>query len=324
MKRLRSRLFLWAVSLLVLSACSENYPGFDAIRPGTYEHKLNSRVYGFRRSYLLHIPKGYDHSTPLPLVVALHGGFRTAKQMEEESGFSELADQEGFIVLYPDGISFFGWLQHWNAGHCCGLAMKKEIDDVGFVSQVIEQACQRLKVDRSRIYLAGYSNGGMLAHLFAAQKPEIPAAVAAIAATIGSQPSPSEPEMRIPPARGPVPIIMLHGREDDVVPYERGNFSHGWRHGYVSVKESVSFWIKANQVALLPKKEKMMGGRVLKETWAGKNKGGEVVLYTLEGWKHSLPTKTHTQKLAETDPLKGFHATANIWEFFKKHRRSPR
>jgi polyhydroxybutyrate depolymerase len=314
------KVLLSAASLLALWGCSENFPGFDFPHPGTYEHRLKIRVYGFSRSYLLHIPKGYDPSTALPLVVALHGGFGTARQMEEESGLSELADREGYLVLYPNGITLLGWLQHWNAGHCCGQAMKDGIDDVGFVSMVIDQTCQRLKVDLSRIYMVGYSNGGMLAHFFAAQRPETIAAVATIAATIGSRPSPSEAEVRIPPAKAPVPIIAFHGREDDVVPYERGRFRE-WRHLYVPVKESMAFWITANQCAFVPQRQEMMSGRVLKETWTGKNKRGKAVLYTLEGWKHSLPTQHHTRKLAETDPLTGFHATEHIWEFFKGHRR---
>jgi polyhydroxybutyrate depolymerase len=308
--------------LLLLWGCSENFPGFDNPRPGTYEHTLNLRVYGFRRSYLLHVPKGYDPSAAAPLIVALHGGLRTARQMEEESGFSELADREGCLVLYPNGVTFFGWLQHWNAGHCCGQAMKDGVDDVDFLTRVIAQTCLRLNVDRSRIYLAGYSNGGMLAHLFAAQKPELLAAVATIAATIGSRPSSSEAEVHIAPPKGPVPVISFHGREDDVVPYEGGISSGGWSHVYVPVKESLAFWMKANRVAPLPQKEEMRGGKVLKETWSGTHKRTEIVSYTLEGWKHGLPTKQNTRKLPESDPLADFHATEHIWEFFKGHRRS--
>jgi len=123
--------------------------------------------------------------------------------MEEETGLSDLADREGFLVVYPNGITLFGWFQHWNAGHCCGRAMKDQVDDVGFISTVIEEVRRDFRVDPSRIYMVGYSNGGMLAYLFAAQEPETLAAVAVIGATIGSSPSPSQPEVRIPPARRP-------------------------------------------------------------------------------------------------------------------------
>jgi len=320
MKKRLIKKFLSLAFLLVLWGCSEKLPAYEAPNPGTYEHKLNTRVLGFRRSYLIRIPKGYDRTKALPLVVAIHGGFSTAAKMEEETGLSELADREGFFVLYPNGITLFRWLQHWNAGHCCGIAMKDGVDDAGFISKVIDQAREHLKVDPARVYMVGFSNGGMLAHFFAAQRPEILAAVAVIAAAIGSRPSPSEPEVRVPPAKAPVPIIAFHGRKDDLVPYEGGRLT-GWGHLYVPVKESMGYWVKANQCASIPLREPMMDGRVLKETWTGNMNGGEVILYTLEGWKHSPPTRYHTQRLPGTDPLKGFHATDIIWEFFKGHQR---
>jgi polyhydroxybutyrate depolymerase len=315
-----AKTFLVFLSLLGIWGCSENLPGFEALQPGTYEHILDIRVAGFRRSYLLHIPKSYDRTKPLPLVVALHGGFGTAEKMAYETGFSEIADREGFLVLYPNGISLFGWLQHWNARHCCGKAMKDDIDDVGFIALVIQQACRYLKVDRARIYLMGYSNGGMLAHLFAAQNPEILAAVAVIAGSIGSKASPLEPEVRIYSVRAPVPIVVFHGRKDDIIPYDGGNGT-GWGHVYVSVKESMDFWVKANRCGSTSRKESLLQDRVLKETWAENDREEKTVLYSLEGWKHTLPTRPHTQGLPETDPLKGFHASDVIWNFFKGHRR---
>ena len=90
--------------------------------------------------------------------------------MEKFSGFSALADREKFLVLYPDGMGLFGYLQHWNAGHCCGKAAKDKVDDVGFIAAAIEDVCDHLRVDRSRIYMLGFSNGGMMAYRFAAEK----------------------------------------------------------------------------------------------------------------------------------------------------------
>jgi polyhydroxybutyrate depolymerase len=308
------------IALLVLCGYSESPAGVESYEPGTHKHKLDLRVLGFRRSYLIHIPKNYDRAEAQPLVVALHGAFSTAEEMEEETGLSELADKEGFLVLYPNGITLFGWLQHWNAGHCCGRAMKDRVDDLGFVSMVIDEVREHFNVDPSRIYMVGYSNGGMLAYLFAAQKPETLAAVAVIAATIGSRPSPSEPEVRIPPARAPVPVMAVHGREDDSVPYEGGSLRNDG-HLYVSVKESTEFWLEANHVSPAPQREEMMAGRVVKDRWGAPGSDQEVILYTLEGWKHTVPTKHFTKKLPGNDPLKDFHATDLIWDFFKSHHR---
>jgi len=306
---------------LTLCGCSKSPAGVENYEPGTHKRKLDLRVLGFHRSYLIHVPKNYDRAEPRPLVVALHGAFSTAEEMEEETGFSELADREGFLVAYPNGITLFGWFQHWNAGHCCGRAMKDQVDDLGFVSMVIEEVRGGFHVDSSRIYMVGYSNGGMLAYLFAAQEPETLAAVAVIAATIGSSPSPSEPEVCIPSARAPVPVMALHGREDDSIPYEGGRLGNE-DYSYVSVKESMKFWLKANQIPLAAQREEMMAGRVMKDTWKTQEKDREVILWTLEGWKHTIPTNYFTKKLPENDPLRNFHATDIIWDFFRSHHRS--
>jgi len=305
---------------LMVCGCYKNSAGVEDYEPGTHKRKLALRVLGFHRSYLIHIPKNYNQTEARPLVVALHGAFSTAEEMEEETGFSDLADREGFLVVYPNGITLFGWFQHWNAGHCCGRAMKDGVDDLGFVSTVIEEVRRDFRVDSSRIYMVGYSNGGMLAYLFAAQKPETLAAVAVIAATVGSSPSPSEPEVRIAPARAPVPVIAFHGREDNSIPYEGGSQENNG-HSYVSVKESMEFWLKANQISAAPQREVMMAGRVIKETWGTPGRNQEIILYTVEGWKHTVPTKYFTKKMPENDPLKNFHATDMIWDFFKSHRK---
>ncbi|MEW6666656.1 MAG: alpha/beta fold hydrolase [Thermodesulfobacteriota bacterium] len=306
--------------LLVLWGCSESLPGFDAPSPGTYEHILNTRLLGFRRSYLIHIPAGYDGRKALPLVVALHGGFGTARKMEEESGLSALADREGFMVLYPNGMTLFGRLQHWNAGHCCGIAMHRDVDDVGFLSRCIDQVRSRLPVDTSRIYMVGYSNGGMLAYLFAAKRPETLAAFAVIAASIGSRPSPSEPEKMVPPPAAAVPLIAFHGREDDLVPYAGGTRT---KEGYlyVSVNRSTAFWVKANHGTRTPARERMMNGKVAKDVWNSGDARREVILYSLEGWNHHLPTRRFTHSLPEADPLRDFDAAEIICAFFKAHHR---
>jgi polyhydroxybutyrate depolymerase len=289
--------------------------------PVTREYKLDLRVFGIRRSYLLHFPKGYDRTRPLPLVVVLHGGFGTARAMEEESGFSAIADKEQFFVAYPNGVGLFGWLQHWNAGHCCGLAMRWEVDDVDFVSKVIHQISRQVQVDSSRIYIVGYSNGGMLGYLYAARRPDIVAAVAGIATTIGSRISPDQPEMRIERPRAPVPVIAFHGLRDETVPYGGGKL--GGPYWYVSVRESMKFWVEANQCRTEPMRNDMIGGTIIRYTWNGSEEEREVVLCTLKGWGHALPTRYFAEALPESDPLRHLHAPEIIWEFFKAHPKRP-
>ena len=309
-------------TFFVRNGNAASLPGYADTKPGTYKHKIDLRVNGFRRSYLVHIPKNYDQTKPTPLVVALHGSFDTAKKMARRTEFSELADREGFIVLYPNGITLFGWLQHWNARYCCGKAMKDGIDDLGFVAGLIEQAQAHLNIDPKRIYLVGYSNGGMLAYLFAAEKPEILAAVAILSSTIGIKSS--QPERQIVEPKIPVPMIIFHGREDEAIPYEGGQqIGKTGEKGqdYTSVAESALFWVKSNGCSKPVKVERLLQNRVLKETWSECEDGSETILFTIEGWNHDLPTRRFTEKLPDANPLKGFHATDIIWEFFMRHPR---
>jgi polyhydroxybutyrate depolymerase len=199
--------------------------------------------------------------------------------------------------------------------------MELGIDDVHFVSTVIDQIRMQVPVDSSRIYIVGFSNGGMLGYLYAARNPDIVAAVAGIAATIGSRSAMDQPEMRIERPAVSVPVIAFHGLMDKTVPYGGGKLdSPYW---YVSVRESMNFWVEANRCAAEPVREDMMGGTTVKYTWNGCENGSEVVLYALKGWGHLLPTKHFVQDLPRTNPFRDFHAPEIIWEFFKAHPRTP-
>ena len=142
-----------AIFCTLLTACTKTLPVNVVAGSGTYEQEMDIQAGGFNRSYGVHVPPGYDGRKPLPLVVVIHGAFDTAEGMETYSGFSKLSDRENFLVLYPNGMGLFGYLQHWNAGHCCGKAAKDQIDDVGFIEAAIEDVCSRLRVDRQKVFL---------------------------------------------------------------------------------------------------------------------------------------------------------------------------
>ena len=185
------RIAAWTIAIVTAGAAAFHTAlaapteGFQPLRPGTHKVLVDQRVSGVRRSYYVHVPAGHDGTTPLPVVVALHGAFGTAREFERESGFSLLADRERFLVVYPQGIGLGNLFRHWNSGHCCGKARKINLDDVGFVLAAVDDVAKRNPVDRARLYLVGFSNGGMLAYRIAAEHPEVVAAVAVASATIG-------------------------------------------------------------------------------------------------------------------------------------------
>jgi polyhydroxybutyrate depolymerase len=326
----RGNIIIWGLIGIVLlfvfqlpTGCRSTLPQDNHfVGPKTYRGAVDIRINGFRRTYLVHIPSGYKPEIPLPLVVVIHGAFDTAEGMEKFSNFSRLADTENFIAMYPNGFGIMGFLQHWNAGHCCGKAADDKLDDVGFVAAAIEDVCVRLKIDRDRIYMVGFSNGGMLVYRFAAERGELLAAVAPLAASIGGRPAADAPEWHIPEPVQPLSVIAFHGLADDDVPYEGGVSRHrGGTRTYWSVEDSVEFWVSRDGCDLQPVIQRMRGESVLVKTWENCKNDTTVALWLIKGWGHVWPGPYFTADLAENDPLKNFDAAKIIWDFFKSHRR---
>ncbi len=234
--------FLWAaVVALLAEGLAADPRGTPA--SGTYLQTTPLRYRLSPRTYLLHVPANYDEQKAWPLVVALHGAFSTAGSFETESGFSDLADRAGFVVAYPNGIGVLGHLQHWNAGHCCGLAEKDHVDDVGFLRYVIDDVARKVRIDPQRIYVAGHSNGAMLAYQFAAENSEKVAAVCVVSGSIGNAKARGRRRTDGPP-QTPVPLLAIHGRQDQSVPFAGGPALPSGGRCYVSVFDSVGLWAR--------------------------------------------------------------------------------
>lgn len=304
------------MGMALLPACATSLPSGQAPRPGTYEQATEFRFNGFRRTYLLHVPEGCDGSRPVPLVMAVHGAFSSAGEMERFTGFSRMADREGFVALYPNGIGLFGWLRHWNSGHCCAKAREAGIDDVGFLDAVLADVTGRLNIDAERIYLAGHSNGGMMTYRYAAERSGRIAAAAVVAGTIGGKPSAAEPEWRVPDPGSLVPIIAFHGTADPSVPYEGGPDLRGRGLTWISADASAQFWADRNGCPSPPSATTLYDGRVQVMTWRPCSGGATTTLYKLNGWGHAWPGPYFK---GEKEPYPGddFDAAAIIWDFFK-------
>jgi len=319
------RLFtpLLVLTLLGLAACLPSLPDTELPSAGTYRVATGIRYHLAARDFLLHIPPAIRGNQPLPLVVVLHGAFSTAAQTETESGFSGLADKECFLVAYPEGIGLFSWLQHWNAGHCCGKAAEDGVDDVGFVAEVIATVEKRLAVDSQRIYLAGMSNGGMLVHRYAAERGEQLAAAAVVSGALNSRVE-GEPSWQPPVPEGPLPMLMIHGSADQHVPPDGGSSPLPGRgdRSYASLEEAAAYWRAANGCTPQPQREQL-GGAVEKLAWEHCASGSPVELLLLAGWGHRWPGRHFTRQLAPADPLYDFDGTLLIWQFFLKHPMKP-
>ena len=315
-----TRLLSVAVLAPLLGCATTSLP--DRIAGGrSYEVTMEGEMDGYVRSYRLHVPRGYRGDAPLPLVVVLHGAFSTAAEMERHTGFSELGDREGFVVVYPEGIGILGFLQHWNAGHCCGKAAADGVDDVAFVARVIDDVKGSLNIDVERIYMTGFSNGAMLTHRFAAERPEVLAAAAPLAGAIGSRGDEHAPLSRLPPPRASVPVIILHGEADRRVPYgDTGPGDGPGGRGYASASASSRYWWSSNGCQIYGRERSASNPGVTVDRWSNCDRRAEVQLLTLHQWGHRWPGPFFTKRIDRNDALYGFDAAEIIWNFFERHR----
>jgi len=297
--------------------CCTSWPDRGTPVPGTYFQTTPLRYRLSARTYRLHVPQNYDEQKAWPLVLVLHGGFGTARSIERRSGFSELADREGIIVAYPNGIGLLGFLQHWNAGHCCGLAEKDHVDDVGFLRYVIGDVSSKVRVDPQRVYVVGHSNGGMLAYRFASENPACVAGIGVVAGSIGSSKEEGQAACRTGPPKTAVPLIAIHGRDDKTVPFAGGLSLQGARRYYISVPDSAELWARYCGCDLAPEARDDPHGGWSTLTWRDRQGETWAVLYALDAWEHIWPGTSNHGRLPPDDPLRTFDASQVIWAFFR-------
>ena len=137
-------------------------PAMIEIAPGDSMFQLNYS--GLERNYLLHIPANYDPAKPSSVVLVYHGFTLDSDEMVRMTGFSELSEEIGFVVAYPNGS---GSRQSWNGGYCCGEATSNDVDDVGFTRALIDDLAGKVNLDRKRVYATGFSNGAIMVYRLA-------------------------------------------------------------------------------------------------------------------------------------------------------------
>ncbi|HSA56797.1 MAG TPA: PHB depolymerase family esterase [Gemmatimonadaceae bacterium] len=276
-------------------------------------------VDGRRRSFRLHVPPASAVEGPLPLVFVFHGGGSTALGMERESGFSALADREGFLVVYPEGIG-----RSWSDGRGDRTtpAARQGIDDLRFVNRVIDVLMAEHEVDRGRVYATGISNGAMLSHMLATRLSDRIVAVAPVA---GGLAEPLAQAFR--PSR-PVSVLVLQGTEDPLVPYSGGAVGRRGRGSIVSTDAMLGLWRRFNATeeigreGTLADRAPQDGCRVQVRVWTGGREGSEVALYRLEGAGHTWPGGTqYLPQRSIGRVCRDIDGAAVIWEFFRRHVR---
>ncbi|TAK89909.1 MAG: poly(3-hydroxybutyrate) depolymerase [Burkholderiaceae bacterium] len=287
--------------------------GDSITQPGDYTFTIQHD--GLTRMYRVHVPGRYDAATPAALLVALHGGGGSMDYMANDTYYGLLtkSDREGFVVVFPNGFSKLnsGKFATWNAGNCCGGARDANVDDVGFIRQMVANLTRQLNIDRNRIYATGMSNGGLMAYRLACEMSDVFSAVAPVAGTDSTR--------SCNPAN-PVSILHIHARDDDHVLFTGGagpgSVSQDKVTDFTAVPVSIAKWVRLNGCAPTPHRTLDKAGAYC-EVYAPCRGGTQVQLCVTETGGHSWPGGVKPR--GDKAPSQAISANDVMWDFFN-HR----
>ncbi|MBV9388031.1 MAG: hypothetical protein JOZ78_16530 [Chroococcidiopsidaceae cyanobacterium CP_BM_ER_R8_30] len=237
---------------------------------------------GQLRTYYLYIPKSYKLDRPMPLVLVFHGSGGSGRTIASVTDFNQLADEKGFIAVYPNGIN-----HQWNSE-----------DDVSFVVALIDHLMQIRNIDSDRVYATGFSSGGMFTQALACDLSDRIAAFASVAATLPASLVPNcQPD-------NPVSLLAINGTGDHTVPYGGGRIG-GLGRVILSVPKMIELWRQLDSCTA--EAQVKSSKRVKISRYSGCRGSSEVMAISVRNGGHRWPDGG------------GIDATRAIWKFFQRH-----
>jgi polyhydroxybutyrate depolymerase len=316
------RFFLWGLIVLALGGALFGYyvysPAPEVPRLSGKLIKGSLEVDGLKRTYLTYMPQGLTRGAPL--VVVMHGSGQNSAQMRTATGygFERLADEHGFAVVYPDGYEGY-----WNACNIVGdySANKLNINDVGFLTGMLDKLITEMGVDRERVFAIGVSRGGHMAFRLALEASSRFRAVAAVAANV---PTPENFKCK-PAGQGTSSVMIMNGTKDPLNPFDGGEvklFGLLKRGKVRSSRESGQYFAGLNDIAGAPETNETQVAdevRVEQVLWRNDSKV-EVELMAIHGGGHGMPQPyVRYPRLLGPTP-KEPNGPAVIWAFFERQR----
>lgn len=236
---------------------------------------------GVARQYVVYVPKSYTGTSPVPLMLVIHGAHNTPAMAESWSQMDPVSDKNGFIIVYPAGLDC------WNAGGILGGCTAAD-DDLGFLKNVVTEVESHACIDAKRVYATGISNGSMMAQYLGCQAANIFAAVGGVA---GPTPQPCSPTRSLS-------VFYVHGTEDTTVPFS-------------SAQPNVSGWVTRDHCNSTTTQVYSQGPAAC-VMYQGCSDGNEVEFCTVTGMPHCWPDNCY---LGAVD----FKASPLMWDFFSQH-----
>lgn len=284
-RRMRALLLIMALGALAAPADAAPGRGISATIATTYGGQV--------RTLNVYVAPRVPTRVPVPLLIVLHGLYNDPATVEAASGMDAVADSEDVALAYPAGAN-----GSWNAGTCCGDSRSQGVDDVGFLVHVVAQVAQLRPIDVTRVYVAGFSNGGMMALKAVCDRPDVFAAAVSVAGSLQA------------PCVGsrPVNAMILHGQRDTTVPYGGERYSAFLG---VPLRSAPASAARLAARSACPGSRVLAAKRYLRKEYVGCAQGTSVQLVTVPRLGHGWPD-------AQRDGVDGGALT---WAFLSAQRR---
>lgn len=255
------------------------------------------------REYSMYVPAVYDGTTPVPLLLNLHGYGSNNLQQQFYGDFRSIADTANFIIVHPNGTEYNG-SRFWNVGF-----FPSTVDDLGFLLALVDSLSQSYNIDPKRIYSTGMSNGGFMSYELACHSDRI----AAIASVTGSMTTIAMENCT--PTRA-IPALEMHGTADPTVPYNGAT-------GMLGIEQVVNYWVTNNNCSSEPtvyditNSNETDGATAQRFVYSGGSNGSTVEFYKIQNGGHTWPGAAIVIGTTCMD----FSASREIWRFLSQYDR---
>ena len=259
---------------------------------------------GELREYYLYIPNSIQDNAPL--VFVLHGYSGSAGGIMGYSGMNQIASEHGFAVCYPQGLSDESGYNFWNVGY--EFHQNQTVDDVAFLSSLANFLQDEYNLNEENTFSTGMSNGGDMSYMLACQANDVFKAIAPVAGCMIE-------EIYNTCDSSPVPILEIHGNNDNVTLWD-GDMQNndGWG-AYYSIEDGIEFWVEtnncmSNEEIFLPNSNISDGSYIINHRYFDCNDNAEVWLYEVVGGGHDWPG---------SDGNMDINSSEEIWSFFSQY-----
>ncbi|WP_240376821.1 alpha/beta hydrolase family esterase [Bacillus piscicola] len=276
-------------------------------------------VAGQERSYVYYIPSDYDEKTPLPLLFSFHGATSNAEHHSRLTQFHKLAETEKFFVLYPESTHVDPAnpaAKQWNEGVDGNPAKAANVDDVGFIAELLEQWKQKYHVNKNKIFTTGFSNGSGFSLRLAIDLPNTFTGVGGVAGPL--------PIVFSNKVENMPPLVFIMGDADPVIPFTAADAAGEKKYfiydllGARKTAEAFaygSFDVTDIQTERLPTVLLEDPTRVDRTKFLDKQERARVTFYTVKGGGHTWPGGPKLQPPAANGAVsQQLDATRVIWD----------